>query len=234
MRNRLLSFLLASYLRLVYRTSHTIYLGRSKTYLDWAERAEREGRSLIILFWHGRLALMPFLSRQDTKTRVMISLHKDGQLIADIIRRFGYLAVRGSSNRKAADTKAAKDRGGARALIEAKRLLKQGENIAITPDGPKGPRYQLQPGAISLAKASGAPVILIANAKKPAKWLNSWDHFMLPLPFGRIVWNMSEPIILEDLDSEAGFKRAQSMVEKRLNELTREADVAIGRSVIDD
>jgi hypothetical protein len=141
------------------------------------------GRPLILCFWHERLPLIPPIRRlaialQPDFARltphVLVSQHRDGRFIGAAMRRFGFRMVYGSSSR-----------GGAAAMIELVRILKAGDPIAITPDGPRGPRRVAAPGVAQLAALAGAAVLPLGAASTRHRLLPSWDRMMLPLPFGR-------------------------------------------------
>ncbi|MBH0202651.1 MAG: lysophospholipid acyltransferase family protein [Nitrospira sp.] len=112
----------------------------------------REGRNIILAFWHAQQLMIPFGYR-GTGAHVLISQHSDGEIIARMIARFGHGAVRGSSTR-----------GGAAALRALIKLGRSGRDVAVTPDGPKGPRHIAKPGVIQLAKATGLPIVPLAFA----------------------------------------------------------------------
>ena len=112
----------------------------------------REGRHIILAFWHAQQLMIPFGYR-GTGAHVLISRHGDGEIIARIIARFGHGAVRGSSTR-----------GGASALRALIKLGRSGRDVVVTPDGPKGPRHVAKPGVIQLAKATGLPIVPLAFA----------------------------------------------------------------------
>jgi len=128
----------------------------------------REGSHVIVAFWHGRQLMMP-LGYRGREVYVLISQHRDGELIARIVGRFGFRAVRGSSTR-----------GGVAALRQLIALGRSGVDLAVTPDGPKGPRQVVQPGVIQLAKATGLPVapLTFACSKKKSlrAGIGSWCH----------------------------------------------------------
>ena len=107
----------------------------------------RQGRRLIITFWHGRQLMMP-LAYRGAEAHILISQHRDGELIHRIVTRFGGRSVRGSTTR-----------GGAAALRQLIELGRSGVDLAVTPDGPKGPRQVVQIGVIHLAKATGLPIV---------------------------------------------------------------------------
>ena len=112
----------------------------------------RQGRSIIIAFWHGRQLMMP-LAYRGRKAYILISQHRDGELIQRIVSRFGFHAVRGSTTR-----------GGASALRRLIVVGRAGGDVVVTPDGPKGPRQVAQPGVVQLAKATGLPIVPLTFA----------------------------------------------------------------------
>ncbi|HKN85336.1 MAG TPA: lysophospholipid acyltransferase family protein [Nitrospiraceae bacterium] len=114
---------------------------------DAVEDLYREGKHIILAFWHGRQLMIP-LAYFGRELHVLISQHRDGELISQVMSRFGYDFVRGSSTR-----------GGSTALRQLIKVGRSGSDIAITPDGPKGPRYVAQPGVIQIAKVTGLPIL---------------------------------------------------------------------------
>jgi len=132
----------------------------------------REGRHIILAFWHAQQLMIPFGYR-GTGAHVLISQHGDGEIIARIIARFGHGAVRGSSTR-----------GGAGALRALIKLGRSGRDVAVTPDGPKGPRHVAKPGVIQLAKATGLPIVPLAFACSKKNSLRAgiaiWSHTRFP------------------------------------------------------
>jgi hypothetical protein len=145
--------------------------------------------SLIFVFWHNRIFLMPHLFRKywrplgHDKVAVLISRSRDGEKLADVLQHFNLACVRGSSSR-----------GGAEALREMTRLVRDGYDIGITPDGPRGPCYVMQPGCVSLAHVTGAPIIPVSYAVNWQITLKSWDRFIIPLPFARCVVRLGTPV----------------------------------------
>lgn len=128
--------------------------------------------------WHNRLLIFPFVLRRFFSNRggaALISASRDGELLADAIKRFDFDVVRGSSSRL-----------GARAILQLTDVLASGRDVVITPDGPRGPAYELGPGIIFLAQKSGAPVVPV-NMEYSSYWrLKSWDRFILPRPFSKV------------------------------------------------
>jgi lysophospholipid acyltransferase (LPLAT)-like uncharacterized protein len=115
----------------------------------------KAGRHVIVAFWHGRQLMLP-LCYGGSRLYILISAHRDGELIHRIVRRFGFDTIRGSSTR-----------GGMRALRQLARLGQSGADLAVTPDGPRGPRCVAQPGVVELAKLTGLPILpLTVTASK--------------------------------------------------------------------
>ena len=139
------------------------------------ETLRRRKQPFALCFWHGEM--LPLLWRhRDQRISVLISIHKDGEIIARIAEALGCRTVRGSTSR-----------GGGRALLGLVRELRSGHEIAVTPDGPRGPAHRFQPGAIIAAQRAAAPIVPIAVHCVSAWRLGSWDRFMSPKPFARIV-----------------------------------------------
>ncbi len=171
-------------------------------------------KQAIFAFWHGRLLLCSLVIPKGRTMHVLISGHNDGQLISRVIAHFGIRTVEGSSNRNSTA-----------ALRGLLKLAKAGDNLAITPDGPRGPRQQAAPGIVFVAQATGLPVVPCSWSAAPHKRLGSWDRFMIPLPFSRARFMVDAPMIIpKDQPVEA----ACAQVETRLNHMTEMADEAVG------
>jgi len=130
---------------------------------------------VLYAFWHG--SMVPLLFRhRDQGARVLVSRHGDGEIIARVLESYGYETARGSSSR-----------GGVQGLREMLRAVQgQRRDLAITPDGPRGPRHVAKKGLIATAQGTGLPIVPIAAAPERAKTLGSWDGFMIPYPFSRV------------------------------------------------
>ena len=159
---------------------------------------------------HGNLLLPAFRFRRSGAV-IMISRHRDGEVIAQAVERIGFRTVRGSSTR------------GAREAVT--ELLRDGEGRpwVITPDGPKGPRGTVKPGLIRLAAASGRTIHPVAGAARPAKQFASWDRFVLPLPFARIALWFAEPLEVPAEVDEAQATALAAEVERRLADAENKA-----------
>ena len=160
----------------------------------------------IFAMWHNRLFLVPYLFRKywniqhRGKVAVMVSASKDGARLARVLEKFDLICVRGSSSRR-----------GNAALLEMTRLVQAGADAGITPDGPRGPKYQVAAGVISLAQLTGAPIIPVSYLLSHKFELNSWDGFMIPLPFGRATLRIGAPVTVPAAagDAEREHKRLE-------------------------
>jgi lysophospholipid acyltransferase (LPLAT)-like uncharacterized protein len=192
-------------------------------FLGWSWRFQRfgvenfqafrdRGQPVIFVFWHSRILPLAHLHRNEGAV-VLISEHRDGELIARLVERRGFGTARGSSTR-----------GGARGLRGLLRALREGRDLAITPDGPKGPPRRLKPGALVAAQRSGAPLIPVAVGARRAWRIRSWDRFLVPRPFARVEAWYGAPIpVPRELDEEAFLSLAER-VDAALNRLTDHAD----------
>lgn len=144
---------------------------------DCCEFATRKG-PYVGAFWHNRLLMVPILYHRfggGHRGNCLTSASKDGAVVAGVMERFRIGSVRGSSSRR-----------GATAMREMAAVLEKGEDMAITPDGPRGPKYRFHPGAVKLAQLTGVPLILI-HVEYSRFWeLKSWDGFRVPKPFSRV------------------------------------------------
>jgi len=159
---------------------------------------------IIFACWHGELLMLPYLYKHYRKTphaKVLISPHFDGELISQTIKYFGLGTLAGSS-----------DKNPARVLIQAIKTIKEGYDIGITPDGPKGPRHQVADGIVVMAQKTGAKIVLVEI--KPSRFwqLNSWDKFTIPKPFGKLHYYASQEIDISNLSLE----EAKEVIEKGL------------------
>jgi lysophospholipid acyltransferase (LPLAT)-like uncharacterized protein len=162
---------------------------------------------VIWVFWHNRLLVIPVLYERFCRWRpsaVLISKSRDGGILAGCIERFGGNPVRGSSSR-----------GGAAAMRLLQRMVEEGCDAYITPDGPKGPRYSMSGGAVWLAQNSGAPVMPVSVEVSSCWRLGRWDGFIIPKPFARVAVTLHAPHPVPQILDEAG----QEMEQDRLKEL---------------
>ncbi len=169
----------------------------------------------IAAFWHGRLLYPLHMVRvyRQRRVTVLVSRSRDGEWISQIAQCFGVVPTRGSSHR-----------GGGQGLLEMVRRVQEGYIACVTPDGPRGPRYQVQPGVVTLAQKTGAAIMPITYNAKWRKVMRSWDGFVVPMPFSRIVVIYGEPICVPAQATTDGLLAAQQEVEQRLQQITDMAD----------
>ena len=163
---------------------------------------------LLWVFWHNQLLISPYFWERYFPTRrgaALASQSKDGEIIAAMISCFGLRPIRGSSSR-----------GGGRALVEMKRALDDGFDVAITPDGPRGPCYQVNPGVVKLAQLTGG-VVLPMHIEYSRCWrLKSWDGFMIPKPFATVKITLAPLHEIPATADEALFEYQRLRLERML------------------
>jgi lysophospholipid acyltransferase (LPLAT)-like uncharacterized protein len=143
-----------------------------------------QGKPVIFALWHGRLLPLGFLHRgQDIVC--LASRSSDGEYVTRVLQHWGFGVVRGSSSS-----------GGDTAFRELIRVVRAGRSVAVTPDGPRGPRERLKPGVLQLAQLTGAPVVPLAAAASRSWWFVSWDRFLVPQPFARLHVEYGDPIFV--------------------------------------
>jgi tetraacyldisaccharide 4'-kinase len=171
-------------------------------------------KPVIFAFWHGRMIIMPpvyhkVCGKEGKDAWIMVSRHWDGELIARTVKPFRILSARGSTTR-----------GGREALHALIERARQGHTIGITPDGPKGPRYTVQPGVVRIAQVTGTPIVPLTWAARPRWIASSWDRFQIPLPFARVSVVFDEPFYVPDNGSEEALAACRARLEKRLGQVT--------------
>lgn len=187
---------------------------------DYAAQMKLKKKNVIFAFWHNRLIMMPYFYRtfMDRKNiTVMVSRSKDGQIITDIAEKFGYKMVRGSSSR-----------GGKAALREMVRLLKSGWDAGYTPDGPRGPRYRIGQGLITIAQMTGYPIIPVSYEVTKRLVVNSWDKLIIPLPFSRGVLIFGDPVIISPDANENVKAEKVLQLKNELLRIIEEGSAALG------
>ncbi len=171
---------------------------------------------VIFCIWHNRLALCMRAYYDFGVDRwpapglaALISASKDGALLARTLEYFKVSPVRGSSSRR-----------GRQALLELTTHIEQGYNAAITPDGPRGPKYKVQEGIIALAQVTGAPIVPV-SAKVNRKWtLRSWDSFQIPKPFAVCELQLNAPMRVPRESSDDDRETLRAELERRMLEIT--------------
>ena len=177
--------------------------------VEHLQRLREARRPFVFVLWHSRI--LPLLYRHRNEEIVLlISRHRDGQHLANLAERWGYRSVRGSTKR-----------GGEVGLLGVVRALQGGAVVAITPDGPRGPAEQVQPGAIAAAQHSGAALLPIGARPSSAWWLGSWDRMCIPKPFARLEIVYGPPI--EVGPGKEGLRGAMDAVGRALQQVTHAA-----------
>jgi len=174
-------------------------------------------RKVCYASWHGRLLALAHTYRHQG-IRILISLHRDGEFIARIVQKLGFVPIRGSSTR-----------GGAKAILEMVKAS-QKHDIALTPDGPKGPRHRVQPGAAYLSSRAVVPLVPVTNSASSFWRLNTWDQFLIPKPFSKVVVCIGEAIWVRQGSSSTELENVSQKLEDRLLALTEEADHYFSRT----
>jgi lysophospholipid acyltransferase (LPLAT)-like uncharacterized protein len=170
------------------------------------------GRPVLFTLWHGRLLPLGYLHRGQGVVAI-VSQSPDGEYLTRVLQHWGFFAVRGSSSR-----------GGDRALRELVKLVRAGRSVAITPDGPRGPREQLKPGVLQLAQLTGAPIVTVAAAADRAWWFVRWDRFLVPRPFARLRVAYGDAVFIPRGAGAAALADATARIEANLRELMQRVD----------
>jgi len=203
-RERLLALTGAAILRSLFATLRLHFEDRAGIL------AEESPKSSLLCFWHNRILGITFaFDRLYPKNRlgvtVLTSPSRDGEILAQLVAAFGMGSVRGSSSRR-----------GSRALLELVRLVRIGRDIAITPDGPRGPKYSLGPGVILLAQNTGARIIPVHARFSRCLKMKTWDGFIIPLPFSKVSVTIAAPLEIPEKLSDDEFEAARQQLEELL------------------
>jgi lysophospholipid acyltransferase (LPLAT)-like uncharacterized protein len=180
------------------------------------EEVHRTDGQCIFAFWHSRLVLVRF-AYSGERLVVLQSRHRDSRMIGRVMRRFGVEQAWGSSSR-----------GGAAALREVLRKIREGFDMAIAPDGPRGPRRRVAPGVIAAARLSGKPIVPLTYSARPARRARSWDRMVIPWPFARVLYEYGAPIHVRRSADEQEQERLRQQLERELDRMTDALDSEIG------
>ena len=181
------------------------------------------GESFIYAFWHNRLLLIPVAWERflrppgDLGGKALTSTSRDGELIAQFISRFGIGPVRGSATRR-----------GAAALRELAVLLRKGHDVAITPDGSRGPCYEIKPGLVLLSQLTGRSVLPISFEYSRAWRLRTWDRFAIPKPFSTVTFRVGKKIRVPRTFTPEDFEAERQRCQEAMRALVRDADLPGG------
>lgn len=216
MKKLLIPFLAYWYIRFCGATTRWTIVGEGPV-----RELRAEGVPIIFALWHNQIMMLPYYYihlLKGGKVVTLISLSRDGELISRVVRRLGFEIVRGSSSRR-----------GGQAFMDLAGLVSEGYDVGITPDGPRGPRFEVQPGAPALASRTGARIVPIAYDVDRKKVLKTWDAFKLPLPFtrGRIV--LGEPFSIAPDCSEEDLKEGRLVLKERLIRVNEQVETGRNR-----
>jgi len=177
------------------------------------------GKNYVVVFWHGSMLVGWFLHRPMgiEKISALVSQSHDGEFLATVLERWGYTLIRGSSHI-----------GGKEAMQLMIQSIADGSSLAITPDGPRGPRHEMKMGAVRAAQQTSAPLVLAGIALERKKFLHSWDKFEVPLPLSRAAVVYSEPIIVPKELNGQSLDEFKMNMQRQLNELTARAEEHLG------
>ena len=177
----------------------------------YSQNLERQGKRAIYAFWHAHMLLPAYVGRQRN-VKVLISQHRDGEYIAQIVQKLGYSVARGSTTR-----------GGAKALLKMiKKIKEESISLAITPDGPKGPRFIAQSGAILLGQKTQYPIIPVMIYLAKYWELPSWDRFCIPKPFSKARIFYGDPIMVAPKLEKSAVEEYRASLEGALVKLGNE------------
>lgn len=206
------SQLIAAYIGWVFKTTRWQYEGFADVQPLWDEK-----KPFIVAFWHNRLMMTTFAWQSATPFHMLISAHQDGQIIAQTVGHYGIKTIHGSTSK-----------GGSTAVKAMLKVLRRNEVVGITPDGPRGPRFHTPEGPVRLASLAQCPILPVTFATSRRVVLNSWDRFILPLPFGRGMLAWSKPIAVPRELSENDVKSYCNQVTEALKTLCDQADIFCG------
>ena len=209
----LLSLIGSIYVLTVYKTSKVNLKNRKKI-----ENLLERNESFIYSFWHDQLLMCPLTWQSNSNIKVLISKHRDGDIIAQLISNLGFEAIRGSTHK----TNKIKNKGG---LLSARKMiksLKNGISIGISPDGPKGPRHKVSEGILSISRLSKSVILPVGIGFKKKWVLNTWDKFIIPKPFNEITVIWGDPI--PAITNEKNNHQFKTKLESKMNNLTAQAN----------
>lgn len=209
-----------AYIRLVAATSRRIFVGR-----EHADGLLSSEKGFILAFWHARLLMGPIMRQEaDRPVHMLISTHRDGELIAAAVKGFGIEMIRGSAQDP---KKPEKNKSGAPAVAAMAAALRSGAIVGMTPDGPRGPAEVAKIGAVRLAAMTGAPLLPAGYAASRAKRLSTWDGFVLTLPFSRMAFAARAPIHVEAGADEEALDEARRRLQSELGAAVADAEAAL-------
>lgn len=200
-------------LRLLSKTVRLTYVNADELFRRW-----EAGEQVIVAFWHNRAVMMPIAYR-GKKLCILNSQHRDGEIATRALARWGIHSVRGSATR-----------GGVGGFMQQVNAYRRGYDLAVVPDGPRGPRYVVKPGVIHLARATHTPIIPVTYAASRTRRLRSWDRLIIPLPFSRVLFMAGQPLEVPQHADAATLETKRLELENRLNGITAAAEALVARA----
>jgi lysophospholipid acyltransferase (LPLAT)-like uncharacterized protein len=197
LQTKILPYFLHLVVRFIYLTNKKVYHYPKNPIVD---------ETILVAMWHGDLLMQPLNYRHfrpNGDIKVIVSEHRDGETIRKVVEHLGVGALQGSSTR-----------GGAKALIGAIKSIKKGIDVAITPDGPKGPMYEVADGIVVISQKTKAKILPFSSIPSSYWEMRSWDKFIVPKPFGTINFYIGEPFSVNGLEIET----AKKIIKKNLME----------------
>lgn len=203
-------YLISSALWLLGKAVRIRFVNAEMLFARW-----QRGEQVIMAFWHDRAVMMPIAYRGH-KLCIMNSQHRDGEIATRALARWGIRSVRGSATR-----------GGVAGFMQLVNAFRDGYDLAVVPDGPRGPRHVVKPGIIHLARATGAPIVPVTYAATRKRHLRSWDRLVIPLPFARVLYLAGEPLEVPRNTTDQELEAKRQMLEARLNQITERAEAEV-------
>ncbi len=198
-----------SYVWLLFKTCKIEFRLNKKSKLILEQK-----KQCFVTFWHSRIMLFPYYLAQFTKLSAVISSHKTAEALSIVVESYGHELIRGSSRKGALNAM--------RSILSA---IHQGKSISLTPDGPKGPRFQIKGSITTLAKKFKLPIIPVTYSASKAVVLNSWDRFIIPLPWiSKIIIAFDAPLILNDQDTDLCL---ENVMNKQVQTIDKELNLEI-------
>ena len=197
---------------LFYLITSSIYRSIRWTYLVESEKSDilNSRNGMIFCCWHNRLFLGPHILPRNRIINALQSSHSDGMVTSTAFKFLGMNIILGSSNK-----------GGMQAFRKMVKCMQLGESIAITPDGPKGPKEKVKDGIIKLAQITNSPIIPLVWSTKKFKIINSWDSFIIPMPFSKGVYSFGKPIYVKKRINNDEFEISRKKLEREIKRLTK-------------
>ena len=204
----ILCWIASKYIKFVSKTLKWSYLNK-----NYPETLWKKNENFILCFWHGRLLMMPISWQKKKKINMLISEHPDGQLISKTVKYFGIDTISGSSSK-----------GSLKAIRNILKSLKSGHSVGITPDGPRGPKMKINSAIIKIASLTGYKILTLSCSVRNKFFLNSWDRFLIALPFGKGSFVWGKPIKIKRKITQKEDLKFTNKLENELNKLTKQAD----------